>query len=185
MQFALAAVSTLTSAATGAPMNLLAGTAAETAGAASIGSSLWTGLQAAGGLVGMMGAVRAGQASAAALREGAADARFEQRMEQVDAINRQTSLRRQLTAALGERDVAYAASGVDLSFGTPATARRQVILEGQSAIGQDQATSDIRQARSRQRAFSLEAQADDAEQAGWIKGLGLGLGTAASIFKRG
>lgn len=191
MEFALAAFSAISAPVTsalglagaGAPMNLLAGTAA--APAAAAGSSLWGGLQAASGLVGLMGSVRAGQAQAEGLRNQAADARLDARLEQVDSVRRQTSLRRQLTAALGERDVAYAASGVDLSFGTPATARRQVILEGQNAIMEDQLTSDARQARSRQKAFALEASADDAEAAGWIKGVGLGLGTAADIFKRG
>lgn len=196
MEFAMAAMSSLaggvSSAASGLGSALgftseAATTTAAAAPAAAAGSGFSFGsiLQGAAGLVGAMSAMRVGQSQADAYRSQAADTRLDVTQEATDATDRQTSLRKQLLASLGERDTAYAASGVDLSFGTPQTARNEAIVAANDAISRDQSTSDVRKSRLRSRADTLDAMAGDAEDAGSIRAAGIGLSTAASIFGRG
>ncbi len=153
--------------------------------AGGTGSTFASILQGGLGLVGAMSAIRAGSAQADAYRSQAADTRLDVTQEQIDATNRETSLRKGLLKSLGERDVAYAASGLDLSFGTPATARAQAADDAQQAVEQDQTTSDLRQSRLRARADTLDALAGDAESASWLKAGGSVLGSAFDIVKRG
>ena len=166
-----------------APMALAPAAAGATG--SSPGSFFASLLQGGAGLVGAMSAMRAGRATAAAYRSQAADTRLEVNQEAIDATDRQTSLRKQLVAALGERQTAYAASGVDLTFGTPQQAQREAIVTANDVISRDQSTSDIRRSRLRARADTLDAMASDAEDAGAIKGLGIGLSTAGALFARG
>jgi len=154
----------------------------ETVGVTSKFTSL---LQGGLGLVSAMGELRAGQAQADALRSQAADTRLNITQEGIAGTERQDSLRRQLVSAIGERDTAYAASGVDLSFGTPVSARRQAIADADRAIVTDQNNVNLRQTQYRSRALSLEQMAADAASAGGIKALGSIFDTAIDITARG
>lgn len=142
-------------------------------------------LQGGLGIVQAMGALRAGQTQSSAYRSEAADTRLDVTQEAIDATDRQTSLRKQLIAALGERDTAYAASGVDLSFGTPQQARTEAIQSASDAITTDQSNSDLRKSRLRSRAASLDAMAADASSAGGLKAAGSLLETGIDILARG
>lgn len=179
MQFALGAMQMLTGG------GAVAAGATGAAGAAGGSSIFGTILQGGLGLVSAMAAIRAGASEARMYRSEAADTRLNVTQEQIDAENRQTGLRKQLLASLGERDTAYAASGVDLSFGTPATARREAEDDANRALSQDQMTSTVRQSRLRTKAANLDAQAADAQSAGGMKAFGIFANTAFDIFKRG
>ncbi len=194
MEFALAAVSSLTSSVTGAlglgaasaPLNLLTGTAAAGAGAgAAGGSTALSILQGGMGLLGAMASIRAGQSAAAGYRSQAADTRLDVGQETIAATQKETSLRKALVASLGERDVAYAASGVDLSFGTPAAARSQAIDDTNSAMSMARTQSEMRRRQLLARADTLDAMAEDAASSGLIKGLGTFGGSMFDIVKRG
>lgn len=155
------------------------------AGLAKGGSMFANILQGGMGLVGAMSAVREGDAKASALRAQAEDARFDARTEEINTINRQASLRRDLAQALGKRDVAYAASGVDLSFGTPDVARDQALDDANRALTGEQADADMRAGRLRERATQYRRMADDARTAGRTKAL-LSIGEAGlGMARRG
>jgi hypothetical protein len=155
------------------------------AGGAASGLSFGSILQGGMGLLSMMSALRAGQSQADMYTSQAADTRLDVTQEGIDATERQTGLRKQLLAALGERDTAYAASGVDLSFGTPVQARTEAIQEANNAITVDQSNADLRQSRLRSRAASLDGMAADAKSAAKMKAAGILFDTGLDIYKRG
>lgn len=186
MEFATAALASLTSAASGVAS--AAGSAlglGSSAGGSSLGSTALTILQGGVGLMGAMSSIRAGQAQAAAYRMAGADARLQAGNEQIAATEKETSLRKALVASLGERDVAYAASGVDLSFGTPTVARGQAIDEASRAMSTARTASDMRRTQHLAKAAGYDALASDAEAAGSAKAFGGILSTGFDIIKRG
>lgn len=186
MEFAAAALATITAALgeTGAAAATTAATATTTAASAT-GSMLSSILQGTAGLVGAMGAVRAGQAQAEAYRMQAGDARIDARQEEIAGMQREDGLKRKLLASLGERDAATAASGVDLSFGTPVVARDQAMEDANRAVSMNQGETEMRRARLMARAASYQRMASEAESAGLTKGIGSLLMTAGSIGRRG
>lgn len=195
MEFALAAGSALASAVgggasaigsalgIGAPMNLAA--AAGGGGSLLSGSTALSILQGGVGLLGAMSAVRAGQSQAAAYGLSAADARAQATNETIAATEKETSLRKALVASLGERDVAYAASGVDLTFGTPAAARAGAIDDATRAMSTARLGFDARRSQALARAAGYDALAADAEEAGNTKAFGSLAGVGIDILKRG
>lgn len=164
-----------------------AGAAASTGilGTGITGSFLASVLQGGVGLVGAMAAMREGQMQATAYRGQAQDAKFDARSEEIAGAQRQDSLRRDLVKTLGERDVAYAASGVDLSFGTPQIARGEAVDAAGRAVAQDQETTAMRAARLRERAAYFKQMALGAEEAGLYKAVGAGLTAGMGIAARG
>ena len=165
----------------------LAGVGGATAGAGSMfGGSMFANiLQGGMGLMSAMAASREGAAKADALEMQAQDAKFDAKTEEINAINRQASLRRELTQSLGQRDAAYAASGVDLSFGTPEVARGQALDDANRAISGDQADAEMRAGRLRERAGSFRRMAEDARTAGSAKGLGAIGQSVLGMVRRG
>lgn len=169
------------------------------AGAGAIGTAL-TGTAGALGLTGgtaasilsggatvlsVLNANRAGEMKAEALRLQAADADLGAGLEAIQGTDRRNSLKAALTQAIGDRDVAAAASGVDLSFGTPAVARQQAIRDGERALSIDQNTEDFRIARLRERAAGYRAQASGARSAGLGSAAALALEGGARMLRRG
>jgi hypothetical protein len=161
------------------------GAATAAGGAAKSGFSFASVLQGGMGVLSAMSALRAGQAQSEMYLSQAADTRLDVTQEAIDATDRQTGLRKQLLAALGERDTAYAASGVDLSFGTPVQARTEAVQDANDAISVDQSNSDLRKSRLRSRAAGYEAMAADAKSAGSAKAAGILFDTGIDLFKRG
>jgi len=190
MEFAAAAVSAVAGA-IGSATTAVTGAIGSVGKALGIGSgtvgagSLITGLLSGTATVaGMLGAQQAGQEQARSLSMQAADARTEQDIERLRGTERRDSLRRSLLATLGERDVAAAASGVDLSFGTAATAREESVRDAERALTIDQSTEDFRVARLREREGEFLRSARSAKRAGTIRAVGLGLQGAASVANR-
>ncbi|MCO5091996.1 hypothetical protein [Bosea sp. (in: a-proteobacteria)] len=190
MEFAAAALSTIAggiSSAAGAVGSALGigGTAGGAGGTLiGAGSVLATILSGTATVAGMMGARQAGSEQARSLYAQAADARTEQDIERIRGTERRDSLRRSLLATLGERDVAAAASGVDLSFGTPAVARKEAERDAESALVIDQSTEDMRIARLQERENEFVRSARSAKKAATINAVGLGLKGAASLANR-
>lgn len=148
-------------------------------------SSVFSVLSGGATVLSMLNANRAGEAKAAALNAQADDADTQTQIEQIQGTARQTSLKKALVAQLGERDVATAASGVDISFGTPAIARRQDITDSERALSIDQDTTDSRAARLRERAANYRIQAQQASAGGLGTAAALALEGGAKLFKRG
>lgn len=149
------------------------------------GSTIGSILSGTATVAGMLGASQGGQEQGRNLYAQAADARTEQDIERIRGTERRDSLRRSLLTTLGERDVATAASGVDLSFGTPAMARQEAERDAESALTMDQSTEDLRIARLQERENEFIRAGRAAKKAGTIKAVGLGLKGAAALAGRG
>ena len=171
----------------GAPMAINSAGATFLAGGSSLGAgSLLTGiLSGTATVAGMLGAQAAGEEQSRTLTAQAADARTEQDIERLRGGERRNSLRRSLLETIGERDVAAAASGVDLSFGTAQIAREESARDAERALTMDQSTEDFRVSRLRERENEFTRSARSARRAGTIKAMGLGLKGAASFANRG
>lgn len=186
---AMTAVGTAISGATAAVTSGLSaiGGAMGLGGAAgSAGGSLFSSILQGGATVAsVMGALSAGEEKASDLKARAADAIDEQGIEKLRGIERRDGLRRSLLERLGQQDVAAAASGVDLSYGTPSLARDEAARDGERALTQDQSTEDLRVNRLQMRADELRSGAKAARRAGVIKALGSGVSTAYSMSRRG
>lgn len=133
----------------------------------------------------VLNAQRAGEMKASALNMQADDADLSAGLEAIQGADRRNSLKAALTQTIGDRDVAAAASGVDLSFGTPVTARRQAVVDGERALAIDQDTQDFRIARLRERAAGYRAQASGAGAAGLGTAAALALDGGAKLARRG
>ena len=168
------------------------------AGAAGGIGSLLSGLGSLGGLstvgsilsgVATVGSVlntqRAGDQAAKSYELNAQDAETSALIETNQGTERRTSLKAALIQAVGERDVATAASGTDLSFGTAALARREAIADSERALTVDQNTTDVRVARLRERAASLRQMGSQARGGALAKAAGIGITGLASQLERG
>jgi hypothetical protein len=185
MEFAAAALTSLASA---------GGTAGATAAATSsfsLASLLPSASTAASILSGgatvlsVLNAQRAGDAKAMALEAQADDAIAQSRLETIQSMDRQSSLKKSLALALGQRDVATAASGTDISFGTAAIARREAISDSERALASDQATTDLNVSRLKQRAGNYRIMAEQARAGGLANAASLALEGGAKLLKRG
>jgi hypothetical protein len=160
-----------------------AGTAAATTGAAATtaasGISLSTILQGTASVLGLVASIGAGAAEADMLEAQAIDAEREKPLETLQGISRRQSIRRQMADAIGAQDVAYAASGVDLSFGTARAARRDAFREADTALAVDMGNEETRISRLSERAASYRRAAKTARRMGFINGL-LGFADSAS-----
>lgn len=161
--------------------------AASTAGSlfSSGGSLLSTLLQGGLGVMGAMSAMQQGKTESAALQQQAQQAEFDATQQRLAGEQKSDELRRQLLAESGARDVAYAASGFDPTFGTPAMARDQAADDTARALNVESANADIAASRYRMRAAGYQAQAAAAKSAGFYKALGVAGTTAVSILRRG
>lgn len=195
MEFAAAALSSFASGA--AEIGSTIATAATSAGStiASAGSSLlsatggastWASILSGGATVASVLAMQnAGETKAFALNAQADDADLQARVEGVQGLERRNSLKAQLVQAVGERDAAAAASGVDISFGTPTIARGEAIKDGERAIDLDQSTEDFRRQRLLERAGNLRIQAGQARSGALGSAAALALEGGAKLLKRG
>lgn len=156
------------------------------AGAAAAGSgiSLASILQGTATVLGVVSAIGAGNAEAAQNELAASDAESEQKLETLQGINRRTSIRKQMAEALGAQDVAYAASGVDLSFGTAKAARTDAYREADLALTSDSSTELTRVSRLAERARNYRAMAKAARSGGIINALSGATDNLLSLGRR-
>ncbi|CDX54576.1 putative golgin autoantigen [Mesorhizobium plurifarium] len=146
-----------------------AGAAATTTAASGI--SLSSILQGTATVLGIVSSIGAGNADAAQAEMAAKDAESEQNLETLQGISRRTSIRKQMAEALGAEDVAYAASGVDLSFGTARNARTDAYREADLALTTDTGTEQTRISRLVERARNYRAMAKQARAGGVLNAL--------------
>lgn len=161
-----------------------AAAASTAASTAFSGSSLMSILQGAATALSVVGGLRSAQAQADARTAQAADAAQEAAMEGTRGIERRTQITKRLVEDLGARDVAYAASGVDLSFGTPATARQSAVADANAALSTDVETENIRRNRLLSRSAQFRMMAEDASAAGTLKAVTGGVSMLADISRR-
>jgi len=154
-------------------------------GAAKTGLSLAAILQGTATVLGVVSSIGAGKAEADMLEAQAIDAEREKPIETLQGINRRTSIRRQFADAVGAQDVAYAASGVDLSFGTARAARSDAARESDLALATDIGTEQTRISRLSERAASYRRSAKRARQSGVLNAVLGGVNGALSFADGG
>ncbi|MEO1110097.1 MAG: hypothetical protein AAFX90_19460 [Pseudomonadota bacterium] len=163
-----------------------AGAAAGTAGAAiSGGSILSTLLQGGATLLGMMSTIEAGEQDADMFEARAIDAQAEKPFETLQSVSRRTSIKQDLAQAIGEQEVAYAAAGVDLSFGTPVEARKDAAREADRALTNENATEETRLNRLDERSSQFRLSASRARSSARRQALIQGLSFGLNAFRRG
>lgn len=158
--------------------------AATAAGAATSGSFFSSLLQGTATVFGAASAIAAGNADAEQLELAADDARREVPLETLQGITRRSSIKAEMMERLGEQDTAYAAGGVDLSFGTPGAARRDAFRQADLALTSDVGTEQTRVARLNEREANYRKRAKRARSSGLIDAIGIGIKGASSIADR-
>jgi len=166
-----------------------AGTAAASAGsaaasAASTASTIGSILEGGATVIGLVSSIAAGQAEQQRLELMAQDAEAEQPLEVLQGIDRRRSLKAAAAEAVGEIDTAYAASGVDLSFGSARQAREQVFRETDMGLTTDAGTTMSRLSRLQERAANYRQMGKRALRAGIVGGLGGAMSGFSRIAQR-
>jgi hypothetical protein len=176
----------------GAAAAAAGGAGAATAAATSIagipvaasGLSLTSLLQGTATVLGIASSIAGGNAEAAQAELAASDAEAEQPLENLQGIARRSSIKRQMADAIGAENVAYAASGVDLSTGTAAAARSDAYRDADLALTTDAGTQETRMSRLSERAKNYRQMAKQSRRSGWLTGLTGGLNTLLSFNER-
>lgn len=161
----------------GAAAGAATGAAATGAAAAGSGFSISSVLQGLATVGGIVASIQAGNAEASRLEMQAKDAEAEKPFETLQSIDRKRSLMAQAAEAVGASDTAYAASGVDLSFGSAQQARTEVFRGLDLGLDTDTGTTGTRLTRLDERAANFRSMAKEVKQsAAWnafFQGVGL------------
>jgi hypothetical protein len=186
---AFASIFTPAAAGAGAATAGAAATATGTAalgagGAAASGGILQTLLQGGATILGMTNAFAAGKADEEAALLAADDTKREVPLETLQGIKRRASIKQEMMDRIGDQDVAYAASGVDLSFGTPGQARKEAFREGDLGLTSDVGTEQTRVARLNEREAAYRKRAARAKSSGIFDAAMIGFNGASSIAGR-
>lgn len=204
MEFAAAALLALApeAAAGGAEAAGVAGAAAldptiagaASAGAASSGGGFLSSIFSASGVASILSgtataasvlnAQRAGEINAQGLELKAGDSDIAIGNQVTEGMQQRQSLRAGLLKAVSERDVAQAAGGGDISFGTPAQARYQATKDEETALSVSEGTTRENQQRLLERSASLRQMAANARAGGLANGAVLALSGAADLARR-
>jgi len=174
-------------AAAGAPLNLTAGAAGAASSAGLFGgaSSWLTLLQGGATGLSMLSTLQGAGEKSDSLKSAALDAENQIGLERIAGQQRQSSLKKQTANQIAERDQAYAASGVDLSFGTPQIAKEQDIADSERALSIDQNNTDQQVQRLQERAAEFRRSAASARRAGTMKAVLTGLDGVLGVKRRG
>ncbi|MBX3580068.1 MAG: hypothetical protein KF723_22930 [Rhizobiaceae bacterium] len=157
------------------------GAGAAVASAASAGAVISAVLGGLATVAGVVATIASANQEAETQELAALDAVQEQSFESLQGIERRSSLKKAAAQAIAEQDVAYAGSGVDLSFGTAAQARKEAYREVDTGITTDSGTQMSRQARLSERAANYKNMAKRTKQIGIIKGVAQGISGLAGI----
>jgi hypothetical protein len=195
--FAAAAMQAIgsTVAAAGSTAAATAATAATTAAtttaaaalpaAASAGSTFLSILQGAGALLSAGATLAAGREEARALRSQAADTRLQQQRDVIETTDRRARMKQLFAQEAAERDLAYAASGIDTSFGTPAVARVQASDDAERALGVEDSTTRFGLARLDQKRSALMAEARSVRRRSMFEAVSGLVSTGIDMARRG
>ena len=189
MEIVASAASTLLSGvqAVGSTLGLTAATTGATTGLGGLfGSSSWlTLLQGGASALSVVSQLSAGAEKSDSLKAAALDQERQIGMDRMAGEQRQASIRRAAADQVAERDAAFAASGIDLSFGTPQLARAQDIGDAQRALGIDQGNTEMLVAQRQTQANEYRRAARSARRSATLKAVMSGLETGLSMNRRG
>lgn len=143
--------------------------------AASTGISLSSILTGTASLLSVISGMAGASADAEALNQQAREADMEQQTAAVKGKANQLAIKREMMDAVGQRDVAAAASGVDLSFGTAAQVRKEAFREADQALDSNSLTTMSTMSQYEQRAATYRKRAKQVKSAGIMNALVGGL----------
>ncbi|MGQ4812330.1 hypothetical protein ACCZ74_08535 [Agrobacterium vitis] len=170
---------------TAATVGSAVGTAGTVGGAAAGGLSIAQILQGTAGVLSAVSAVSAGNAQAEGYEQAATEAQSNQRLTTLEGISRRSSIKQAMVDQVGQQDVAYAASGTDLSFGTPNQARKEAFREADLGTATQVGTEQTTQAQLSDRERNYRKMAGKARLGGWVSAATSLFSTGASISNQG
>lgn len=141
------------------------------AGAASSAITIGSVLKGTATVLGLATSIMGGLADADAAKAAEIDAQREQSIETLQGIDRRRSLKAAAAEAVGEADVAHAASGIDLTFGSAVEARKRTFREYDLGVTSDSGTTMTRLSRLSERAANYRS----ARKRALIGGIATGL----------
>jgi len=159
----------------GAAAPAAATAAAPVAATAASGFSLSQVLSGGATLLSAVSSIAAGNAKADELKAQAQDAQMQKPLEVIQGLQRRNEIKRATMQAVGDIDTATAASGADLTFGTPAQARKAAFREGDFAANSNTWTTGSTVDRLELRRKEYLRMAGKARLAGVFEGLTTGL----------
>lgn len=169
----------------GSAASSLFGAGAPAGASTGLGSTGLSVLQGAMGLGSAFSAIAQGAQSASSYRTQAALADASAEQERLAGMQRVTALKRELLKAVGESDVVYAASGVDIGSGVAQDARQAAKKRAVQEISVDRAQTDARIALEKAKAAGYRRLASGSVVSGLLGGATAGLKTAFDIYERG
>lgn len=184
MELAAAALKTIVST-IGSTAAAGAGAAAGAAGAGGLASTFASILQGAGSVASILGTLSAGADKAQSYKLAARDADLDAVQEEIKGTQRQNSIRRALLETLAERDIAFAASGIDIGTGTPAVARAEATRDAERQLSVDQESTRMRKVRLQEKAIELRRQGRQARVASYLTAFQQGAQGLTDIMERG
>jgi hypothetical protein len=132
-----------------------------------------------------LSSLRAGQQQRDAYRQAATDAQLEATNEELQGQRREIGLKNELSSKLGSISSAYAAAGIDLSYGAAETARATAGTKADQELTMDRATTEMRKARLNQRAGSYLGMAREARASSILQAAGQAASGGLRIANRG
>lgn len=164
------------------------GAASAAAGALGLGSAGSLATSILGGTAtafSALSSLRAADQQSAAYRSQAADAMLEATNEEIQGRRRELGLKAEAAGKLGDISAAYAAAGIDLSYGAAESARGRVETRADQELTIDRATTDMRKARLVSRAGSYLGMAREARASGVLQAAATAAGGGFRILNRG
>lgn len=161
-----------------------AGVAAGATTAASTGFSISSILQGLATVGGIVSTIQAGNQQASQYEMQAKDAEAQKPFETLQSVDRKRSLLAQAQDAVGSSDVAYAASGVDLSFGSARQARTEAYRAADVGLNTDSGTTATRLGRLDEQAANYRTLAKSVKQSASFDALFKGIGGFMSLAQQ-
>lgn len=178
-------------AAAGTAATAVSGAVSTAAGAASslggflASSGALAGLSGVTGLLSIAARNKATAEAKAASFDKAAEAEMDASAEGIAGQSRAVQLRQSLVAAMAERDIAAAAGGLDIGWGSPVVAREQASADAERALSLDSLETQNRQSRLRQRSAGYVRAGRAAASGGFLQNLASGVNLATDMAQRG
>lgn len=156
------------------------------AGAAALGGSgMMAAIQGGSTLLSIVSGMNAADEEAANFGMQAADAEQNIQLENLKGIGRRTSLKNEAFDVLGEQQVAFAAGGQDLTFGSPVNAQNEVFEELDSAVQSDNFTQSTRTDRLKQNAKNYRRAGRAVKKRGKLKAFTKAINFGFDVAARG
>lgn len=164
-----------------------AGVAAAGAGAAAATGSatLLSTLQGVATTVSILGTIGQTLSAFNASNAQADQAELEAGQSQLESVQRQTSMKRELLRVMGENDTRFAAAGIDLTGGIAANSRAKNKRRAAQEISIERDNSDFQSALYRARATGLRRKATSQLFAGAIESVGQGVNYGINRIRLG